>query len=70
MTGTDDSFGCQTDHETNNLEEIFMDKDKIFTWIMVAALFGSAVRMVHELQTHSNRKELIGDAEVIDDSRK
>lgn len=46
-----------------------MDKDKVFTWVMVAALFGSAVRMVRELKGHGERKELIGDVEVIDDEQ-
>lgn len=46
-----------------------MDKDKVITWVMVAALFGSAFKMVKELQAHGARKELIGDVEVIDDEQ-
>lgn len=46
-----------------------MDKDKVITWVIAAALFGSAFKMVKELQTHGERKELIGDVEVIDDEQ-
>lgn len=46
-----------------------MDKDKIITWVTAAALLGSAFKMVKELQAHGEKKELIGDVEVIDDEQ-
>lgn len=46
-----------------------MNKDKVITWVMVAALFGSAFKMMKELQAHGARKELIGDVEVIEDEQ-
>lgn len=44
-----------------------MNKDKVFTWIVVAALFGGAAKMVKELQEHGKRKEIVGEVEVIDE---
>lgn len=44
-----------------------MDKDKIITWVMVTALFGSAFKMVKELQAHGEQRKLIGNVEVIDE---
>lgn len=46
-----------------------MNKDKVITWVIAAALFGSAFKMVKELQAHGERKELIGDVEAIKDEQ-
>lgn len=44
-----------------------MNKDKLVTWVMVAALFGSAFKMVRELQSHGARREIVGDVEVVEE---
>lgn len=44
-----------------------MNKDKVISWVMVAAMFGSAIKMVRELQKSGARKEIVGEVEVIEE---